>query len=399
VCHLVLRRHLLHRAQAHPRKYHLRVVADGRRAPLSQSEIVGIAASIVALIKPDLVAAVTSARVPPPVAHAAPDGSAASSGGRSVAAAALVTSASRAPVSEVETAVRGCFHAFEERIVKLETMGDSVVTQLTKNFDASLKRFLHERPVTQMSDNELITALKKAFPTPTIRKAHAHVLNNVMLSFVDDEPNEKGDTVTESFPPASSLLQKFPNTNFKKICLCVAERLLQANAKKPLEQQPHVICGKSGVQPDSMDRVDHATDTIIRATFHDPRCWARKLLYMLFAYFLIKDWTTMELTEPDASRPSANDGNDADYFAITATLTASCSGIIAVDGVPAPEHKADPGPGSLLAGDHTVTRKGNLYKISEMVLQAVVRATHKFEKRVVFSFALTLRGLLVSPDR
>lgn len=28
-----------------------------------------------------------------------------------------------------------------------------------------------------------------------------------------------------------------------------------------------------------------------------------------------------------------------------------------------------------------------------------MRATHKFEKRVVFSFAHTLRGLLVSPDR
>jgi len=151
---------------------------------------------MVALIKPDLVTVFTSAWVPPPVAHAAPDGSAASSGGRSMAAAVLVTSASRAPVAEVETAVRGCFHAFEERIVKLETMGDSVVRQLTKNFDASLKRFLHERPVTQMTDNEIITALKKAFPTPTIHKAHAHVLNNMMLSFVDDEPNEKGDTFT-----------------------------------------------------------------------------------------------------------------------------------------------------------------------------------------------------------
>jgi len=76
-------------------------------------------------------------------------------------------------------------------------------------------------------------------------------------------------------------LQTFPNTNFKKLCLCVAERLLQENAKKPLEQQPHVIRGNSGFHPDSMDRVDHSTDTIIRATFHGPRWWAQAVVHAI----------------------------------------------------------------------------------------------------------------------
>jgi len=55
--------------------------------------------------------------------------------------------------------------------VKVEKMGDTVIGEVTKHFDASLKKFLHERPVTQMTENVLIAALKNTFPTPTIRRS------------------------------------------------------------------------------------------------------------------------------------------------------------------------------------------------------------------------------------
>ena len=362
---------------------------------MSQPEIDAIARATLAAMKPDLEEMFARARV----AAAAVDASAASSGGGLAAPAALEAATNGTSVEDVETAVKGCFHAFEERIVKLEKMGDTVIGVLTKYFDTSLKKFLHERPVTQMTDSELIKALKKAFPTPTIRKKHADVLNNMMLSFIEDMPNDQGNTVTVSFPPASILLQTFPNVNFKRLCLCVAERLLQTSSRRPLQQQPHVVRGKSGVDPEAMDRVDHATDTIIRGTFHDPRCWARKIFYILFAYFLIKESTAMELTDPEAAKPSAHDGADADYFAVTSTLTATCSGYIAVGDLPAPEHKTDAEPGSALAGEHTITRTDNLHNIALRILQAVVRTAYKFDNRAVFSFAMKLRGLLVSPDR
>ena len=152
------------------------------------------------------------------------------------------------------------------------------------------------------------------------------MLKNIMLSFIEDMPNDQGDTVTVSLPPASILLRTFPNVIFKRLCLCVAERVVQARSRRPLQQQPHVVRGKSGVDPEAMDRVDHATDPIIRGTFHDPRCWARKLFYILCAYFLIKESMAMELTDPEATKPSSHDCADADYFAVTSTLTATCSG-------------------------------------------------------------------------
>jgi len=186
------------------------------------------------------------------------------------------------------------------------------------------------------------------------------------------------------------LLQTFPNINFQRLRFWVAERLLQASARRPLQQQPHVFRGNSGVDPEAMDRVDHATDRIIRGTFHDPRCWARKLFYILFAYFLIRESTAMELSDPEAAKPSAHDGADADYFSVTSTLTAACLECIAIGDLPAPEHKTDAEPGSALAGDHTIALR---------ILQAVVRTAHKFDNRAVLSFVMTLRGLLVSPDR
>jgi len=345
--------------------------------------------------KPDLEEIFARARV----AAAPVDGSAASSGGGLAAPVALEAPANGTSVEDVETAVKGCFHAFEERIVKLEKMGGTVIGELTKHFDASLKKFLHERPVTQMTDNELITALKQAFLTPAIRKEHDHVLTNMMLSFIEDVPNDQGDTVTVSFPPASILLKTFPYVNFKRLCLCVAKRLLQASARRPRQQQPHVVRGISGVYPEAMDRVDRVTDTIIRGTFHDPRCWARKLFYILFAYFLIKELAAMELTDPEAAKPSAHDGADAYYFSVTSTLTATCWRYTAVGFLPAPVQKTDAEPASALAGKHTITRTDNLHNNALRILQAVVRTAHKFDNRAVFSFAMPLRGLLVSADR
>jgi len=251
---------------------------------LSQPEIEAFARAMLAAMKPDLEEAFARARV----AAAPLDASAASSGGGFAAPAAPKASANGTSVEDVETTVKGCFHASEGRIVKLETLGDTLIGELTKHFDASLETFPYERPVTQMTENELNTALEKAFPSLTIRRESAHVFNNMMLSVIEVVPNDQGDTVTVSFSPASILLQTFPTVNFATLCLCVAERLLQASARRPLQQQPHVVRGKSGVDPEAMYRVDHATETIIRGRVHDPRCWARTLFYILFAYVLIE---------------------------------------------------------------------------------------------------------------
>jgi len=72
---------------------------------------------------------------------------------------------------------------------------------------------------------------------------------------------------------------------------------------------------------------------------------------------------------------------------------------IAVGDLPAPEHKTEAELGSALAGEHTITRTDHLQNIALRILQAVVWTAHKFDNRAVFSFAMTLRGLLVSPDR
>jgi len=246
---------------------------------LSQPEIEAIAGAMLAAMRPDLEETFARTRV----AAAPLDASAASSGGGFATPAALKASANRPSVEDVETAVKGCFLAFEERIVKLVKMGDTLIGELTKHFDASLEKFLCERLVTRMTEIELITALETAFSSPTIRRENAHVLNNMLLSVNEDVPNDQSDTVTVSFPPANFLLQTFPTVNITTLCLCVAERLLQASARRPLQQQPHVGRGKSRVDPEAMYPVDHAIDTIIRGTFHDPRCWARKLFYILFA--------------------------------------------------------------------------------------------------------------------
>ena len=107
----------------------------------------------------------------------------------------------------------------------------------------------------------------------------------------------------------------------------------------------------------------------------------------------------MELTDPEAAKPSAHDGADADYFVVTSTLTATCSGYIAVGDLPPPDHKTDAEPVSVLDDERTITRTENPHKIALRILKAVVRPAHKFDDRAVFSLAMTLRRLLVSPDR
>ena len=288
--------------------------------------------------------------------------------------------------------------AFGERLKKVEDMAESVIKGVTQPVGDLLHKQLAEPPVSLISDHELHAALKRAFPTTQIRKDHALVLEKLMLSH-EDNPNDADDILTVSFPPASQLLDTFANENFKMICIAVQERLLIANASKPMEKQPHVVRGKTGVDTRAMDKVDYATDTFIRGKFHDPLCVARKLFYVLFAYYLLSATATMQLTYPEAEKPTVEDATGSDFFSVTKTLQASCSGLLPDGEKPAAAHKHDAEPGSLLVCIHSVSRKDDLLEVAAKLLAAVVRSSHTFQPKVLLSTACILRSLLVSTDR
>jgi len=299
--------------------------------------------------------------------------------------------------ADIRVAMKERLHAFGERLKKVEDMAESVIKGVTQSVGDLLHKQLAEPPVSLMTDHGLHVALKKAFPTAQIRKDHALVLEKLMLLHVDN-PNDADDILTVSFPPASQLLDTFANENFKMICIAVQERLLIANARKPMEKQPHVVRGKTGVDTRAMDKVDYATDTLIRGKFHDPRCVARKLFYVLFAYYLLSSTATMQQTYPDAEKRTV-EATGSDFFSVTKTLQASCSGLLPDGEKHAAAHKHDAEPGSSLVGIHSVSRKDDLLEVAAKLLAAVVRSSHTFQPKVLLSTACILRNLLVSTDR
>jgi len=370
---------------------------------LSDADTQRIASDVHALLQPDLERFCAAAGARPAATSINANVSGA---GRSAAALPGGTSTNPTDATEwvaslpadIWVAMKERLDAFGERLKKVEDMAKSVIKGVTQSVCDLLHKQLAEPPVSLMTDRELHVALKKAFPTAQIRKDHALVLEKLMLLHVDN-PNDADDILTVSLPPASQLLDTFANENFKMICIAVQERLLIANASKPMEKQPHVVRGKTGVDTREMDKVDYATDTLIRGKFHDPRCVARKLFYVLFAYYLVSATATMQLTYPEAEKPTVEDATGSDFFSVTRTLQASCSGLLPDGEKPAAAHKHDAEPGSPLVGIHSVSRKDDLLEVAAKLLAAVVRSSHTFQPRVLLSTGCILRNLLVSTDR
>ena len=370
---------------------------------LSDADTQRIASAVHALLKPDLerLCAAAGAR---PVATStnanvagAGRSAAALPGGTSINPTDATKWGASLP-ADIRVPMKERLDAFEERIKKVDDLAESVIKGVTQSVGDLLHKQPAEPPVSLMTDRELHVALKKAFPTAQIRKDHALVQEKLMLSPVDN-PNDAGDILTVSFPPASQLLDTFSNENFKMICIAVQERLLIANASKPMEKQPHVARGKTGVDTRAMDKVDYATDTLIRGKFHDPRCVSRKLFYVLFAYYLLSATETMQLTYPDAEKQTVEDATGSDFFSVTKTLQASCSGLLPDGEKPAAARKHEAKPVSPLVGIHSVSRKDDLLEVAAKLLAAVVRSSHTFQPKVFLSTACILRNLLVSTDR
>lgn len=387
-----------------PRAHSHRVVQ-----PMPSEDIDAIADALYKKMMPDvsrllvglLEPAVARARAPPNGGPAMP-GLAAGSSASAVTSArgegATVGNTAGPDAADMRLIVREELDAFgERRAPGLVARQAETVKAVTEAVQQSVVQCLQEKPVDMMTDDEIHKAVLAALPTKTIRKHHGPVLNQSIHMFMEDARYE-GDALTTSFPPSSPLLETLVNEGFMKIVLGIVERIYNANAELSAENQPHVFKGKDHVMPDSLDRVDRAVVNVTRNGLHDPRCKTRRLVVVLFMYYMLNNAGSMKLSQPDAVKPAPTEGADSPYFAVQMKLLASCSGLLPVGDVPAAVHSADPPANSPLAGVHEVVREANLYDIARAVLAKLVREPHVFDPEVEFSIAVTLRTIMLEPD-
>lgn len=344
----------------------------------------------------------TASTVPAPVRPAGVPASAESDqhlgGGTGDTAAAVATSVAAMGMESVRVTVREELNAFEERRQPaLAQQQKDTIEKISETVGAAVRMCFKEKPVELMTDEELQKAVVSALPTRTVRQHHGPVLNESITMFMEDE-RYKGDALTASFPPSSSLLDTLVNEGFTKIILGIVERVYNANGDPPDEKQPHVFKGKANIVPNALDRVDRTVINLVRNVLHDPRCKTRRLLTVLFFYYLLDNSGSIKLVRPDEPKPASTSGAGAMYFAVEMDVQATCSGLLPVGDAPAPQHKDDAPAGSPLEGVHQVKREAHLYKLAETTLQKLVREAYKFDPEVIFSVADTLRTIMLDPD-